>query len=240
LGLRAGVFAHHLGEALSGGADADGDGIVRLGEVVSYVEVAVRSWSRTNLQADETPQHPAHFLSGGSDDLPLAFTPVQAAREALGRLSTQHTPAEQQAAAAALSSSSAERGILTEWLRELDAGFRGAAGSFPKNPLDRAMERLTLDQYRTYRRVIREEPDSQRAKLYRLLPPRQALVALAYLPVSDEPTRWDETAKMWHDKIQRLARGELSGEAFGDWMDDWLRAKGPAPRQEAETARPPG
>jgi hypothetical protein len=97
-----------------------------------------------------------------------------------------------------------------------------------------------MDQYRIYRRVLREEPDSLKAKLYRLLPPRQALIAIAHLPSTDDPTRWDETAKAWHDKMQRLGRKELSAEEFGDWMDDWLRAQGPAPHEEVETARPPG
>ena len=36
------------------------------------------------------------------------------------------------------------------------------------------------------------------------------------------------TQRAWHEKAQRLAQGELPVDGFLDWMDDWLRAKGPA------------
>ena len=52
----------------------------------------------------------------------------------------------------------------------------------------------TLEQYRAYRRVLREEPEGLRAKIYQVLPPRQALIAVAHLPASDDPAKWDEAA----------------------------------------------
>ena len=67
---------------------------------------------------------------------------------------------ERQEAAASLGNES-DGPILAEWLLELEA-----AVAQPSSP-----GAVTLDQYRTYRRIRREEPSTLRAQIYRLLPP---------------------------------------------------------------------
>jgi hypothetical protein len=231
LGLKSGVFAHYLTDGLTGKADKNGDGVIQLSELAEYVETEVGGWCRANLPPAETQQHPARLPSGWTDDLPLAFTPMKAARDALARLTPLLSSSELQEASASLANDS-DGPILAEWLLELDAGVQAheaqgdpPAGS-PERPNARTPERLTLDQYRTYRRTRREEPTTLPAQVYRLLPPEEALIAIAHLPATEEAARWNESQKAWHERVERLTRGELPVNGFVDWMDDWLRTKG--------------
>lgn len=64
-GLRAGVFSYYLRQGLKGQADRDGDGIVRIGELFSFVQAQVRARTRER----QTP-----VLKGTFDEnMPLAY-----------------------------------------------------------------------------------------------------------------------------------------------------------------------
>ena len=54
-GVGHGVFTYHVLEALRGGATADADNIVRLGDVADYVAMSVGEWSRANKRPRQTP-----------------------------------------------------------------------------------------------------------------------------------------------------------------------------------------
>ncbi len=206
VGLEAGVFGHYLFEGLSGKADADQDGVVRLGEVAGYVEAGVRGWCDTRLEGSETQQRPVRLPDRWTSDLPLAFDPdqlyLEAGRAALKRLGAKLTPAERRDAETALRTR--EGVLLAEWLPELEAAGTTAAAP------------VTLEQYRAFRRVVIEEPSSPRAGLYRHLPPRQALSADALLSLPGD------AGVAWRHQAENLARGLLKPEDFTGWMDDWL------------------
>jgi hypothetical protein len=214
LGLRGGVFDHYLEEGLAGAADLDGDGTIRLNEIVDYVEMQVREWCRAHLQPGETLQNPAALPAGKVDDLPLAFTPIDAAREALAHLSPPLTPAEQREAGAALTAGP-DRDLLAQWLLALHTGPTA----------------VTVDQYRAYRRTLTETADSLSTAIYRRLPPQDAVLAVAHLPAAADTSRWSLVDRIWVDHTTRLARGELPTDAYLDWMGDWLRAQEPAGEQ---------
>jgi Tfp pilus assembly protein PilF len=216
LGLEGSVFGHYFAEGLAGRADANKDGVVTLNEVVDYVESEVRGWCRATLAEDDKPQRPVRLPSGWRVDLPLTFDPLQirieAARAAMKQMSTHLSSAELRQAEADLRSGP-DRAVVSEWLLELNA-----AGSPSSTP-------VTWEQYRTYRRLLDEEPGGLRARLYRLLMPQQALAADAHLVVPGEE------GKVWRSQTERAVRGELSIEDFLDWMDDRLQQAGPQPQR---------
>jgi hypothetical protein len=235
LNLEGGVFGHYLADGLSGAGDEDRDGVVRLNEVIRYVTTEVQGWCRTNLEPDDRPQRPVRLPTGGADDFAVASDPLRtravAAEAALRRLAGRLTAEERRDAEAALNAGTDRDGrlnvagsVFAEWVLEVDASL-SAAGSPPeRSGADARHENdITLDRYRAYRRIVAQSPESAEATLYRLLPPRLALMAVARL---DQP---GEAGRVWRDQAGRLRQGELSPEAFGDWMDDWLQNTPPAP-----------
>jgi hypothetical protein len=253
MGLEAGVFGYFLAQGLEGSADKDGNGVVALSEVLEYVEEQVQGWCRRALQPGTKPQRPRRFPQNWSDDLPLASTPlwgrIEEAKAALQRLGGQLNAAEQREAATALASP-ADRALLAEWLIKLDGETGrpgdGGAKETASRPVAPSPGRLvagpplvTLEAYRTYRRVLAEKPQSLRANLYRLLPPRQALIAMAHLPPSEDPTQQDADGRTWYLLAKRLARGELSVNDFLDWMENWLQVEEPTRQRETGAASRP-
>jgi hypothetical protein len=226
LGVQAGVFSYYLAEALSGAADTNRDGVVRMSEVVEYVGPAVQEWCKRSLEAGDRPQRPQCLPGRWREALPLAFDPlrtrVAAARAALERLGTRLAPAERREAEATLRSGTDSDGrlnpagaILADWLIELGGGA-GATS-------------VTLEQYRAYRRALGGEVSDVRTSVYRLLPPAQALAAEAGLAMTGA------AGVAWREQTALLAKGKLSAEGFADWMDDWLRGHGA--RAEATAVR---
>jgi hypothetical protein len=181
LGLRAGVFAHYLAEGLAGNADREGDGAVQFHEVVDYAETAVQDWCRTHFQPDDPPQNPVRLPSDWSTSVPLAITPIKAAREALTRLAPHLSAAEQQKAQAALASGT-DRAILAEWLLELDAALEVSA---PRGLLVTSGLASTQGSFMVIRRIAegRPSPPTARPKIGRggLSPGRLVTTRRAWL-----------------------------------------------------------
>ena len=64
-GLRAGVFSYYLRQGLKGQADQDGDNVVRIDELFTFVKSKVR---------DRTKQRQTPVLKGTFDEnMPLAY-----------------------------------------------------------------------------------------------------------------------------------------------------------------------
>jgi hypothetical protein len=234
LGLEGGVFGHYLADGLSGAADGDRDGVIRLNELVRYVTAQVQGWSRANLEPDDRPQKPVRLPSAGSADLALAFDPLRtravAAEATLRRLAARLSPDERRDAQTALRAGTDGQGrlnaagsVFADWLLEVAASLSGS-GSPPDTGGTSANPPIGLDTYRAYRGALVQSPQSPQGTLYRLLPPLQALSALPHL---EEP---GDAGKAWRDQTERLNRGELSPDEFSDWMDDWL----------SNSAMPPG
>ncbi|GIW26358.1 caspase family protein [Meiothermus sp.] len=77
--LGGGVFTTYLLEAISGKADANGDGYVTIGEAYRYAAVQVEAFS----QRKGTPQTPKLY---GPDDYTLALNPIAVAKSRLAGL----------------------------------------------------------------------------------------------------------------------------------------------------------
>ncbi|MCA9053258.1 MAG: SEL1-like repeat protein, partial [Planctomycetaceae bacterium] len=121
-GVGHGVFTYHVLEALRGGATADGDNIVRLGDVADYVAMSVADWAETNKRPRQTP-----FLESPikTRQLPLA-TKADDVRQLIALLESKSFPKEFDAAL---------RGSLKQKLERLD----------PTQPSDRELLAFTRD-----------------------------------------------------------------------------------------------